>query len=81
MDANRVVIDSGVDADGNPVTVEKYWDAETGKYWAKDYTVYQQSQLYHADMYIIAIGGNDAKRCNWTADNTFREDYRALIEE
>lgn len=81
MDASRVVIDSGVDFDGNPVTVEKYWDADTNKYWAKDYTVYQQSQLYHADMYIISLGGNDVKRCNWTEDNTFREDFRALVKE
>jgi lysophospholipase L1-like esterase len=45
-------------------------------------TVYEQSQMYKADIYIIAIGGNDAKDCNWNkGNNKFEEDYRALLEE
>lgn len=81
MDNSRVVIDSGVDLNGNPVTVDKFWDAGTGKYWAKEYTVYQQSQLYRADVYIISMGGNDAKPCNQGEDNTFEQDYVDLIRE
>ncbi len=81
MDNSRVVIDSGVDLNGNPVTVDKFWDADTGKYWAKEYTVYQQSQLYRADVYIISMGGNDAKPCNQGEDNTFEQDYVDLIRE
>ena len=45
-------------------------------------TKYEQSLLYKADIYIISIGGNDAKACNWNnGKNNFEEDYRALLQE
>ncbi len=80
MQSNRRIIASGIDLDGNEVEVDGTFDSTNGVTWA-NCTVYEQTKLYRADIYIIAIGGNDCKTTNWREGHAFYEDYRELIEE
>ncbi|MBO5797084.1 MAG: hypothetical protein J6R77_01930, partial [Clostridia bacterium] len=51
-------------------------------YGTQGMTKYQQSLAYEADIYIISIGANDTKTCNWNnGKNDFEKDYKALLEE
>ena len=44
---------------------------------------YQQSLDYQADIYIISIGGNDSKNCNWDNGGAagYKSHLRSLVEE
>lgn len=41
---------------------------------------YRQSVIYDPDIVIIMLGTNDAKGINWTNTETFKEEYKELIE-